>query len=63
MIEPSLPAFTFCGMDIRTYIATAALHGLLANAVATKNNFDIIVEAAVNLSDLLIAELNKADKP
>ncbi len=46
------------GMSIRTYIATAALQGLLA---ADNNTRSIAVEAelAVQAADALIARLNR----
>jgi hypothetical protein len=48
------------GIDIRTYIATAALQGLLANPERTCNSVDDDAVTAVMAADALIAELNKS---
>lgn len=62
----------FCGISIRTYIATAALQGLLARApvsedeslegMSTGNNswpFEDAADVAVKMADALIERLNK----
>lgn len=48
--------------DRRERIATAALNGLMANAVVAHTP-DVFAHAAVVMADALIAELDKEDKP
>jgi hypothetical protein len=50
------------GLTIRAYIATAALHGLIACSETTGERNEFASEA-VNYADALIAELNKPIKP
>jgi hypothetical protein len=46
------------GIDVRTYIATAALQGLLANS-SRNATCEVDARIAVQAADALIAELNK----
>ena len=47
----------YIGMDLRTYIATAALQGLASNEPYLKDNY--AAQKAVVMADQLIAELGK----
>jgi len=79
-MNPNQPAFPFntkqdpefSGMDLRTYIATACLQGLLANssfvssmakeAGSTTVAYRGMAKVAAMGADALIAELNKETK-
>jgi hypothetical protein len=49
------------GIDVRTYIATAALQGLLANSITSNYSGypTLAADLAARHADALIAELNK----
>lgn len=50
------------GIDIRTYIATAALQGLLEIGTDIEGvTIDTVASDAVRFADALIEELNKGD--
>ena len=47
------------GIDIRTYIATAMLQGMLSDS-ACNGTKDSLVDSAVEIADALIARLNES---
>jgi hypothetical protein len=52
-------SYNNAGMDLRTYIATAALKGMNANSSMRFDSADTLAELAVEQADALINALNK----
>lgn len=73
-MNPKAPAFPVAvedpadveyGMNLRTYIATACLQGMLSRSFGGEGNEppdDVLATWAVGQADALIAELNKEAK-
>lgn len=76
MVDPKLPAFPaestvipishnggftyYTGMDLRTYISSQVLSGILSNEhVSNISDPNSVIKLAVGYADRLITELNK----